>query len=202
MGYKNDPSKFGYRPKDFDLLQAQGAMRPVPNFPGYFADHSGHIWSQAKKQPWLKRRMAPRLNQSGYPWLGILDPEGKGRVYRCVHVLVATAWHGPRPTPTHHVRHLDGDKLNNAPENLAYGTAKENHEDRERHGRVPRGEDNVSSALSAAEVSLIKEMLERGARPSYLAPLFDVHQTTIKSIESGRTWRDVPRALAKLAESP
>lgn len=50
-----------------------------------------------------------------------------------VHGLVAWAFCGPRPADLE-VRHLDGNKLNNAPSNLAYGTRSENAQDAIRHG--------------------------------------------------------------------
>jgi len=52
-----------------------------------------------------------------------------------VHHLVLLAFKGSRP-PTKsrgEIRHLDGDKLNNALSNLTYGTIEENVADRKRH---------------------------------------------------------------------
>lgn len=42
-----------------------------------------------------------------------------------VHILVCTAWHGPRPSPTHTVHHKDGDKQNNNKNNLCWATPSE-----------------------------------------------------------------------------
>lgn len=50
-----------------------------------------------------------------------------------VHVLVAEAFHGPRPLGCE-VRHLDGDSLNNCADNLRWGTKSENTMDQIRHG--------------------------------------------------------------------
>ena len=54
-----------------------------------------------------------------------------------IYVLVALAFHGPRPVGPagKEVRHLDGNKSNNRPENLAYGTRRENALDIVRHGQ-------------------------------------------------------------------
>jgi len=49
------------------------------------------------------------------------------------HKLVCEAWHGPRPEGMQ-CRHLDGDPLNCTPENLRWGTPKENSADTLRHG--------------------------------------------------------------------
>ena len=45
---------------------------------------------------------------------------------RKVHQLVCEAFHGPKPFPGAVVLHLDENALNNRPENLRWGTQKEN----------------------------------------------------------------------------
>ena len=50
-----------------------------------------------------------------------------------MHSLVALAFLGTRPDGFD-VRHLDGDRLNCALANLAYGTRSENQRDKRRHG--------------------------------------------------------------------
>ena len=54
-----------------------------------------------------------------------------------VHELVLLAFEGLRPKMDGRceIRHLDGDKLNNALSNLKYGTVKENAEDRKLHAQ-------------------------------------------------------------------
>jgi hypothetical protein len=43
-----------------------------------------------------------------------------------IHRLICEAFHGPAPSPKAVVIHLDEDALNNRPENLKWGTQKEN----------------------------------------------------------------------------
>lgn len=56
-----------------------------------------------------------------------------GKKRHSVHVLVAEAFFGPRPTGMV-VRHLNGDASDNRPSNLAYGTQSDNIADCFRHG--------------------------------------------------------------------
>ncbi len=43
-----------------------------------------------------------------------------------VHIIVATAFHGPRPTKDHVVDHIDTNRRNNRPDNLRWVTRLEN----------------------------------------------------------------------------
>ena len=42
------------------------------------------------------------------------------------HILVCTAFHGPRPSPRHQVDHINRDRFDNRPENLRWVTPREN----------------------------------------------------------------------------
>lgn len=80
------------------------------------------------------RLLKTNISPSGYPQLGFRR-DGKSRT-QAVHRLVAAAFLGPRPEGQE-VRHLDGNKINNRLDNLAYGTPSENSLDSIRHGTHP-----------------------------------------------------------------
>ena len=67
---------------------------------------------------------------------------------RHVHLLVCTAFHGPKPPEKDLVAHWDGDGFNNRAENLRWATYVENEEDKRRHGRHMLGERHHSCKLS------------------------------------------------------
>jgi hypothetical protein len=75
--------------------------------------------------------MSPQPNSQGY--LRVMLRRAPKWQHRFVHHLVIEAFTGPRP-PGAIIRHLDGDHLNNAASNLAYGTRSENALDATRHG--------------------------------------------------------------------
>lgn len=104
----------------------------VSDFPNYEVSDRGRVRSLARHPG---RVLAAGPDGGGYPHVQ-LHRDGTSRTLR-VHVLVAAAFHGPRPEGLE-VRHLDGDPTNNRPENLAYGTHSENMQDRTRHGYRPR----------------------------------------------------------------
>lgn len=88
---------------------------------------------------------------SGYR-LVELRLDGKFQVMLGLHVLVATAFHGPRPSPEHEVAHWDGDERNNRKTNLRWATRKENAEDRIRHGMQSHGELHGLAKLTDDQV--------------------------------------------------
>lgn len=82
-------------------------------------------------------------NDDGYPSVRIYVDGKRKRI--AVHVLVAREYLEPKPSPDYEVRHLDGNKCNPNVGNLAWGTRKENADDRERHGRTSRGEKHSAA---------------------------------------------------------
>lgn len=106
--------------------------------PGYEVTADGRIFSVASNwRGYGRRELAQDPNSDGYPSVRLMI-DGR-RVRMAVHRLVAANYLPPRPSMAHEIRHLDGDKLNPSASNLAWGTRKENAEDRDRHGRTSRG---------------------------------------------------------------
>jgi hypothetical protein len=103
--------------------------RPVVGYEGrYEVSSLGRVKSTLLREP---RILRPGIDRYGYQLLA-LHKDGK-QTTRKVHVLVARAFHGSRPAGLD-VMHLDGDSLNNAVANLAYGSRSQNLLDAVRHG--------------------------------------------------------------------
>ena len=114
------------------------APQDVRHTPGYRVIAEGRVFSVASNwRRYGEREMRQTPNADGYPSVR-LTVDGK-RVRYAVHRLVARDFLPKRPSPQHEIRHLDGDKSNPAAWNLAWGTRKENADDRQRHGRTSRG---------------------------------------------------------------
>lgn len=105
---------------------------------GYEITEDGKVLSHSNWRGLGRRELAQDLNDDGYPSVRIVL-NGK-RIRYSVHRLVAMTFLSDRPSDKHEVRHLDGNKLNAHASNLAWGTRKENADDRERHGTTSRGD--------------------------------------------------------------
>lgn len=124
--------------------------RPVPGWPGIHVTADGHVWRDHDQYGPNWREVAQFSDRKGYLRVRLLKADGL-RKTQTVHALVATAFHGPRPSSSHECRHLDGDPANNRADNLAWGTAAENAADRERHGRTSRGETHASAIKASTQ---------------------------------------------------
>ncbi|WIM99402.1 NUMOD4 motif-containing HNH endonuclease [Actinoplanes oblitus] len=131
------------------------------------------------------------LSSHGYPCVSA-GPRGKTRAQQ-VHTLVLTAFAGPRPDGPGRweCRHIDGDKTNNRwPENLKWGTAKENGEDRARLHEISRGEERHNSVLTAEVVVQMRERYALGGVTyQELAIQYGLHSDTIGQIIRGTRWK-------------
>jgi hypothetical protein len=82
----------------------------------------------------------------------------RGHSYK-VHQLVCEAFHGPRPFSKAVVMHLDENSLNNRPENLAWGTQKQNQNAPGlRRYRASRTGENSASFIGRTELAIARRL--------------------------------------------
>lgn len=114
-----------------------------PVYVGYRANQLGEVWSVDRSVPSRNRwgsvtrrikgvRLRTFPNKDGY--LGGNISIAGVRVNFETHRFVCEAFHGLPQGDGLEVRHLDGNKANCRPDNLAWGTQQEQHDDRRRHG--------------------------------------------------------------------
>jgi len=121
---------------------------PPTATPGYEVTADGRVFSVGHNwRGYGRREMKQTPNSDGYPSVK-LTINGK-KIRLAVHKLVALWFLTPRPSPKHEIRHLDGDKWNRSAANLAWGTQKDNADDRERHGRTYHMTSEEARAKSA-----------------------------------------------------
>lgn len=100
---------------------------PIPGFDRYMASERGEIFSIINDCI-----LEPRIDQNGYEMVSLFSA-GPQRNIR-VHRLICKTFNGPPPKGRNHVRHLDGVKTHNTPDNLKWGNNSENVLDTVIHG--------------------------------------------------------------------
>jgi len=142
---------------------------------------------------------------SGYETIN-LSREGVAR-RKSVHRIVCETFLGPPPSPRHQVCHINGKRDDNRAVNLRWGTAKENQEDKIRHGTLPtgyrngkytkpestpRGEQHGNSKLSENQVRAIRKLhATYNISERLLAVVTGVSKSQVQNILRGRQWRHV-----------
>lgn len=106
----------------------------------------------------------------------------------CIHRLVAVVFIGEPPFPKAEARHWDGNPRNNKTSNILWGTHKENHQDRIRHGTTYRGENCPTTTLKNWQVLEIVRLWSSGMLRKDLVKQYNVSPMTISRIVNGRMW--------------
>lgn len=159
-------------------------IRHIPGYAGYIATSEGYIYSLHTT---LKR--VGHIADYGYERIIVADGSTKTNI--ATHILVCLAFHGQPPSPKHQVRHLNGVKTDNRPENLAWGTPSENSADKIIHGTSGRGEGNSRCKLSAADVISIRQMRANGYSYKDCAKAFNISQSNARMIVQRKSWQHI-----------
>ena len=95
-------------------------IKEIPNFPGYYADDSGKIFS-LKRGKLTEKKQFPKTH--GYLYVALYC--GNKRYFPRVHRLIASTFI-PNPTDLPEINHKDEDKTNNHVNNLEWCTSHDN----------------------------------------------------------------------------
>ena len=174
----------------FDDYEAAMEWRVVPEFPEYEVNEIAQI--RRKKE--FRHSRSPEICKTyfcnyGYPSLRITSG-GKSCIKR-LHVLVCSAFHGPRPSEKHEVAHWDGNRANARADNLRWATRKENFSDMVRHGTRAFGQTHHCAKLTEENVQEIKRMLRLGMTSTQISRVVGHSRQGINNIKSGRQWSHV-----------
>lgn len=167
----------------------------IPEYPGYFLNKSGELYSNkiTFNNSYGDFKRCGSVNVEGYPchnfWVN-----GKCRKH-FIHHLVAKMFIGPRPKGPSgdHVRHLNGNKLDNRVENLAYGSWEDNANDNLLLGKpaVCSGDSHKDAKLTCALVREARVRRTYGESVVSIAKELGVDGSTMSRAIRGVTWRTV-----------
>ena len=177
-------------------------IRPIPNFPGYFADIEGNIWTGLKpggrNHKCINTNTPIRVlkyykNKSGYFKVSL--HKDKKIYYKSIHRLILETFVGPCPFGMESC-HNDGNPSNNKLSNLRWDTPSNNMKDKIKHGTlvIPdnRGEKHGKSKLTDLDVIEIKKLLkEKQLKQHEIARIFGVSKERITTINTGKSWSHI-----------
>lgn len=103
----------------------------IPTAPEYEAHPCGDVRRMSST-----KILKPYPNSAGY--LTVDLRLSSTRSQQMIHRIICLTFNGPPPFPNALVRHLDGNKYNNTPANLAWGTFHENAADNVKHQKEKR----------------------------------------------------------------
>jgi hypothetical protein len=171
--------------------EADERWKSIPGHPFYEASNLGRIRSVTRMVKGKRGlRNAPgRILQSadchGYRSVVLCD-EGGGHSHK-VSWLIAAAFVGPCPDGME-VSHWNGDRTDDAFDNLVYETRAENNHHKFEHGTMVVGSRHARSKLTEQNVIMIRQSRETQRT---LAAIYGVDQSIICKIKKGMRWRHV-----------
>lgn len=180
---------------------------PVPGFSRYEASDQGRVravpYTDKRGNRRGMRMLRPVTTSRGYCTVGLVGDDGL-TYHVFVHRLVLLAFVGP-PATDQQCRHLDGKPPNNWLKNLRWGTAKENAEDRVRHGTAWLGAS--VRRLTDDDIRTVRRRRRAGETYRSISEDFDVSLQAVWYACRGRTYRTVkaptaPRVYRRIKSGP
>ena len=162
----------------------------VSDFPDYEVSDAGTIRRRTQARGTVIGQIIKwhTCTSTGYPDVRLR--KGGHSYSVAVHRIVARAFLGERPEGAQ-IRHLDGNKLNAAARNLAYGSAVDNAQDKIAHGRsFFSGATNPKAKVTAERAVEIRMRKANGDRAKDLAVEYGLCESTVYRIASGAYWRE------------
>jgi hypothetical protein len=160
----------------------------VPGVPGFEAGRDGSAWRQNDDGSWRPARVYVNRRRYGYRY--VVEHVGGRTVSRALHVMVLSAFRGPRPEGMQ-ACHRDDDKSNNCIDNLRWDTPASNYRDRRRNGGDLLGSRCGFAKLSESDVAEMRRLRCSGLLVREIAARFGVHEETARRNIKRRNWKHV-----------
>lgn len=151
----------------------------IPNIPSYKINEYGVVISY--KRSVRGKKLNPYTDKDGYHCIK-LQVSGTSKGFK-VHRLVALAFIS-NPEETMFINHIDGNKLNNHYTNLEWCTNTHNQRHAWRN-------DLKTIKLTVSDVKEIKQRINNKESNTSISKLFNVDQTLISNIKTGKIWNKV-----------
>jgi len=135
------------------------------------------------------KNIAVYVGSTGYLVASVREAKTQKVKQLKIHRLIAQKFL-PNPNNYPEVNHIDGNKLNNNPENLEWCDKKHNIRHAFAMGLIKpcKGENKPQSKLTNNEVL---EIFKSKDNPKLIAPKYNVNFTIIYNIRKGKIWNHI-----------
>jgi len=169
--------------------------RPIEGFPDYEVSDLGRVKRIRSYNNYKAGKiLRPCVGKNRYAHL-TLCADGVQKIVS-IHVIVALAFVGPKPTPLHEVNHKDFTRTNNVYTNLEWKTKSGNAKHRSAHPEwltpsqrdpdcMASGDKHGMVKIPDAQLPVILLKLSIGVTPQQLADQYGFSRTTIRRIKDG-----------------
>lgn len=178
------------------MLSINEEWKDVPEHPGYQASTQGRVRVVERVVRYQDGRVYVYPAKILDTWEG--GPARGKYLYVTVdnknwrlNRLILMTFNGPPPFPGAEARHLDGDRHNNRPGNLCWGTRRENVDDTIRHGRTTKGEKHPMVKVTEEIVRHIRQLRDSGMSTAEIGRKVGLSQTHVSGICVRRYWKHV-----------
>lgn len=158
--------------------------------------HSGNPLGGGRGQSFYRDIVLHYEGDECLIWPYATTPTGYGRLriggrWQIVSHAVCEEVNGQPPTPLHQAAHTCGKGHLGcvAKRHVEWKTAKENSDDRVRHGTLARGENMGTAKLTEGDVSAIRASKETSKT---LAGRYNVSSSTVRAVRNRRIWAWLP----------
>lgn len=158
-------------------------------FSDYWVNDKGEVLGPGKRKDKSLKPLKPGVGSSGYlqVCLAIGNKKYKNKM---VHVLVCETYHGPRPKGQT-CSHINGDRLDNRPENLCWESYSDNIKRKLEHGTHDKGLNNSRACLNAELINKIHHLRNLGHTHQAIADEIRVSRTTISRVLNKQRYTEV-----------
>ena len=179
----------------------------------WLVSSDGHVKSPAHESPYSRvrngkeqrftssfpeRTLSPCIAKNGYLEVAAMK-QGK-RVKHLLHRLVGIAF-VPGYREDLSINHINGNKLDNRPENLEWVSLARNTQHQWEIGLIDlRGEKQPNAKLTSKRVVYIRRLLAMGIPAHTLAVVAGISSSEMAFIRDGKRWAEVTSGKAVVIE--
>jgi hypothetical protein len=142
----------------------------------------------------IKGRILKPNMDDGYYYVSLSIPGpklGQWKMYtRRIHRIIVEICHGPCPEGME-CRHLNDDKTDNTPDNVCWGTHKQNTKDAVKNGKILKGENHGRSTITEVDVKEIRKRYKICKNQSQVAREMKLNGQLVRKVIKRITWKHV-----------